>query len=560
MKRNKILLVVALLMTITLTTGCSSNDAAIETPIEQTAKTGEMLFTATIAPKAAQTRSVNESGVTTWVVNEQIALYYQKTNNSYGTATANVDAVNGGVATISATLSDAKDVGTVKFVYPATLANATGDDIDATKLATQHGTIADISANFDAATATATLATNGTTCGTTATVSFTNRVLIGKFTPKYGGTAIDGITTLTINDGTRTYTVTPVGSDPFDNQGIYVAMLPVSSQTVSLTATTASENYFYPGKSISLTAGKLYNNLTIDMSKHVNLALLTSDCTLYNGDVVSGTLNAATYPVKISIAAGATVTLDGVTISGTNVNDDAHKHAGITCLGNATIILADGTTNIVKGFHENYSGIQPAYNTSGDEYTLTIQGTGTLNASTNSISASSGAGIGGGLETKCGNITISGGTVNATGGPNAAGIGSGTDGTCGTITISGGTIEAQGGSDTTYGGAGIGSGYNGASCNIIINSGTVTATGGKGSAGIGGYHSQADLIEITTGVTSVTASKGTGAPTCIGRSNAGNATGKIIIGGTVWYNNNDYTDSTYGTKLQQNSYTYPEGT
>ena len=156
------MIAVALLTAGVLTTACTNDDAAIENPTEQTVK-GEMLFTATIAPKGAQTRSVSESGVTTWVENEQIAVYYQKTDDSYATATANVDAVNGGIATISATLSNAKNGSEVKFVYPASIANATGDDIDATKLAAQHGTIADISANFDAATATATLTTNGTT-------------------------------------------------------------------------------------------------------------------------------------------------------------------------------------------------------------------------------------------------------------------------------------------------------------------------------------------------------------------------------------------------------------
>ncbi len=264
MKKQLITIAVALLTAGVLTTGCSKDDAAIETQKEQTAK-DNMLFTATVEAKGGTTRSVNESGVTTWVVNEQIAVYYEKDGGTYGTATANVDEVNEGKATISATLSDAKNGGTVKFVYPASIVNATGDDIDATKLATQHGTIADISANFDAATATATLATNGTTCGTTANITFTNQVLIGKFTPTFSSAAIDGITTLTVSDGTNTYTVTPT-SGTFGTTGIYVAMLPVTSQVVSLTAETATQNYVYPGKSVTLEVGKLYTNLAIPMS------------------------------------------------------------------------------------------------------------------------------------------------------------------------------------------------------------------------------------------------------------------------------------------------------
>lgn len=249
---------------------CNKIENQEPTPEETTQTTApvEMTFTTTMAAKDASSKAVDAGGVTTWVVNEKIAVYYQKSDDSYGTATANVDAVNAaGVATISALLTNAKNSSTVKFVYPASLVNATGDDIDAAKLqANQHGTIADISANFDAATGSGTLVTDGSTCGTDALVTLTNQLLIGKFTPKFSGAAIDGITTLTVKDGTNTYTITPT-SGSFGTTGIYVAMLPVTSQVVSLTAETASASYIYPGKSVTLAAGKLYNNLAISCSK-----------------------------------------------------------------------------------------------------------------------------------------------------------------------------------------------------------------------------------------------------------------------------------------------------
>lgn len=255
----------ALLMLGAVAVSCNKIDNQDRTPEENTQVTSpvEMTFTATMAAKDVSTRAVDADGVTTWVVDEKIAVYYQKSDDSYGKATANVDAVNAGVATISASLTGAKNGGTVKFVYPASLVNATGDDIDVAKLTSnQHGTIADISTNFDAATGSGTLLTDGSTCGTAATVTLTNQVLIGKFTPKFDGAAIDGITTLTVSDGTNTYTIKP-SSGTFGTTGIYVAMLPVSSQVVSLTATTALANYIYPGKSVTLAAGKLYNNLDI---------------------------------------------------------------------------------------------------------------------------------------------------------------------------------------------------------------------------------------------------------------------------------------------------------
>ena len=84
------------------------------------------------------------------------------------------------------------------------------------------------------------------------------------------------------------------------------------------------------------------------------------------------------------------------------------------------------------------------------------------------------------------NITITGGTVTATGGENGAGIGGGDGGAAENITITGGTVTAAGG----YYGAGIGggsggSGSGGSGKNITITGGTVNAAGGWGGAGIG---------------------------------------------------------------------------
>ena len=207
--------------------------------------------------------------------------------------------------------------------------------------------------------------------------------------------------------------------------------------------------------------------------------------TAVDGETLTGTL---VNNVEISIADGATVTLDGVSI---NADGTWHSgHAGITCLGDATIILKDGSTNIVKGFDEFYPGIfVPGDENPVNNKTLTIQGTGSLTASCSRVGDDGfGAGIGGGGDyyTFCGNIVIEGGTITATGGSQSAGIGSSYYAKCGTITISGGTVVATGGENA----AGIGGGYytdGGVSCgDISITGGTVNATGGEWAAGIGG--------------------------------------------------------------------------
>ena len=263
-----------------------------------------------------------------------------------------------------------------------------------------------------------------------------------------------------------------------------------------------------------LAAGKIYN-ITRAAPAMTDLSTINADYTASNGEILAGTLASN---VKISIADGATVTLYNVTINGTN--NDSYQWAGISCAGDATIILSG--TNNVKGFHRYYPGIHVPTGK-----TLTIDGTGSLNASSNGT----GSGIGGGWAISYGNIAIEGGTITATGGQYAAGIG----GEGGNITISGGTITAQGGGTA----AGIGSGNDEDCGNIIISGGTVTAYGGKYSAGIGGGFngSKCGKITITSGVTRVTATKGESAPCSIGKgadSNKPSTCGTVTIDGTVY--------------------------
>ena len=244
------------------------------------------------------------------------------------------------------------------------------------------------------------------------------------------------------------------------------------------------------GKSITLVssskkvaAGKIYN---INRDVATDLSTINANYTAQNGETLTGTLG---NNVKISIADGATVTLNNVNINGSGTWTSGN-YAGITCVGDATIILKDGSENTVKGFYEKYPGI---YVPSGKK--LTIQGVSDGNGKLTASSNGYAAGI--------------------TGGYASAGIGSGNGSACGTITISGGTVTATGGSS----GAGIGSGNAFATCGAItISGGTVEATGGQYGAGIGsGFESACGTINIASTVIKVTATKGTDAPYSIGK-------------------------------------------
>lgn len=188
----------------------------------------------------------------------------------------------------------------------------------------------------------------------------------------------------------------------------------------------------------------------------------------------------------ITVSGGThTITLDGLTI------DDPGA-------GSSAINIRDGAnvTLVLKG--ENYleaSGNHPGIWVE-EGSSLTIEGDGSLVVYAGNTTAGLGAaGIGGGYnESAFGSITINSGSVEAHGRAGGAGIGGGYKTGSGTqtgdVTITGGFVQAYGGSVIGSSGAGIGAGenadYDGT---ITISGGVVRAMGGnenKSSIGGGG--------------------------------------------------------------------------
>ncbi len=265
---------------------------------------------------------------------------------------------------------------------------------------------------------------------------------------------------------------------------------------------------------------------TLPPTKATDLSTLADgEYVAQDGEVLTGTLDGETQKVKVCIAPGATVTLHDATISGKDDGEEENLWAGITAQGNATIVLEG--SNSVTNFNRYYPAIQPAHNDtgSGTEYTLTIQGSGSLTATNESF----GAAIGTIYGKTCGNISIEGGTIYAQASGGAA-IGAVESATCGSINISGGNITAVGG----YGGAGIGCGYSyepSACGDITITGGTITATGGESGAGIGsGDTGTSGNITISGGT--ITATGGSEAAG-IGTGNMGKCGNINISGGTI---------------------------
>ena len=195
-----------------------------------------------------------------------------------------------------------------------------------------------------------------------------------------------------------------------------------------------------------------------------------------------------------------------LTLKDDNQKDDNQKAGSLTATG------GDYGAGIGGGYKGNGKNI-------------TIKG-GTVNATGGD---NGGAGIGGGDYGSGEDITITGGTVNAAGGLDGAGIGGGWKGSGKNITIKGGTVNAAGG----YGGSGIGGGDYGSGEDITIKGGTVNAAGGYGGAGIGGGYEGSGSNVTVSGAAQVTAI--TGKPDWVGAGatigSGGNETGGQPVDG-----------------------------
>jgi len=411
-----------------ISTGCSSEDDSTNQTTDPKPSKSITLTTIVSREGGADTRALTEGGVKTFAVGEQIAVVYTNTSSQQVVALSNAltadDITNGGKdAKITVTLTDPVAC-SVDYIYPATMANSDGTT-NYSVLCMQDGTWASLSSKLDYAKGSGEMTGSGNKF-TLPTITLANQLAICKFKVKCGSDITTNITGLTVSDGTNTYTVNRVAEAGY----IYMAMQPVSEKTLSFVANDASNSYYKSVTGLTLAANNIYP-LNVTMTQGINLSTLNADYEAQNGDIL---INKLGGNYKISIAAGATVTLNGVSINYDESPALSGDFSGITCLGSATIIV--NGTDYVKGFSSGYPGI---FVPSGS--TLTITGSGTLYA----LGHDYGAGIGSGRSNievvkNGGNIVIQGGTIWGTGGIGASGIGSGAGAdenpsTCGNITI-----------------------------------------------------------------------------------------------------------------------------
>ena len=284
------------------------------------------------------------------------------------------------------------------------------------------------------------------------------------FRSKTGSTVFDITGTATSdNTGTATFAVGTTTSSIYtqyfliiDDGGKYM--------DIDLGTKAIQANHIVTVTPMSVTAKTILDLSTLSAGTY----------TAPHGLILTGTLPDG---ADMQIADGAAVVLR-----------DAVIGSGISCLGDATVILEGEST--VQGS----TGAGILAGPSGK--TLTIKGSGQLTVQ----GAANCAAIGTGYGTTCGNITISSGTIIATGGTEAAAIGTGNGGTCGNIYIEGGSVDATG-------------------------SGSYAAAIGTGSDGTCGK------ITIMKDVTSIFARKGLLSPNSIGKGSEGSTIGTVTVGG-----------------------------
>lgn len=561
---------------------CSKDEnlgSDVESPEIQKGNT--VTLTATVSrEESPATKALTAAGVKTFAIGETIAVAYW--NNSGNKVVAISEALkeenivssndpdwDKKTAHFTVSLTDPDYNKDIKYIYPSYMAKeGEGDNIDWGKLYNeQDGKLTTLASQFDLATGTGSF----TSTHRLPSIGLTNQLAILAFTKVSGITGyrpegtdeksrqfnqdiIRKVTKLTIKDWNRdiTYTVNrTVGDGP-----IYVAVQEINNGQIGYDVEAEQFDYHKGSFNKVYAANNIYPlRLTLGKEelKAVNLSRLKDSYDASNGDVLTGKLNDSDNKINIGTSSSdeISVTLKDVDIQKA-VTDK--QTAGITCMGNITIIL-EGENN-VRGIASGYPAIY--INETG---TLTIKGTaeysGILKAYGNDAAAIGAVAVSdseysGGTRVKCGKIIIESGRIYAYGGDNGAGIGGSLNSSCGGIEIWKGEVFAQGG----YNAAGIGSGYVSpegpeqggirVTCGtILIKGGTVQAVGSGSAAGIGcSRGGEVDGITITDQVTSVTATRGSAqnAKDCIGRATTASNCGDISIGGTVYWNQTDYVN------------------
>ena len=233
----KYLSIAALIFVGAMMTGCSSDSEDFINSNQPELHADKVVtLTTTISRDETQTRALTENGVKTFQAGEEIAVVYDKTDNTnarvVATLTAGDITNNGKSARITVTMTNPKTGGAVKYVYPASMAlgeyGEQGFENTDAIFYEQNGTLSGIESYVDYAKFEGTF--NGTELPSG---TLRNQLAICKFTIKDGnGTDITSqVTKLTIKNGQNVYYINTT-----QQEKIWVALKPITSDKIDIYA------------------------------------------------------------------------------------------------------------------------------------------------------------------------------------------------------------------------------------------------------------------------------------------------------------------------------------
>lgn len=262
----KLLCWAALCCATALMMGCSKDDD------EQPVASGKVVVSTTTIEleRGAASKHLDESGTKTFADGEKIAVVYENTGSEMVKAEVTLtagDISNGGKSVIiTVAMTDPKANGTVKFIYPASMANADGTVNYSGLYKGQNGTMATLSSNFDLAVCNSTLTASAEL---PANPVLTNQLSVCKFTLQNTANSQDmtsSVTKLTVKHGSNVYFVTPAtpGQTTF-----WVAVKPIAagSGTIDIYAAVGKDLYKKSVSSYGTLAAGTFNRVTVGVAR-----------------------------------------------------------------------------------------------------------------------------------------------------------------------------------------------------------------------------------------------------------------------------------------------------
>lgn len=260
MKKNiEYLSFTALVLVGTLMTACSVKEEVLPEDPRPIPQDGLVMLSTTVGFEQSETRALTADGEKTFAAGDQIAVIYTNTSDNTVKAvsevlTADKISAGGKSATFYVGVFNPKANSDVIYIYPASMAADDSGTPDLDALSVQDGKLESIARNLDYARFEGTLTAKAEL---PASATLENQLTICEFTLLDSIEDTDlssSITELRIQEGFNAY---PVNWTPAAGP-IYVAMRPVTDNSITVTVQKSSVYYQKTFTNKTLSANRIY--------------------------------------------------------------------------------------------------------------------------------------------------------------------------------------------------------------------------------------------------------------------------------------------------------------